>query len=307
MNKKFKMLSKIENLIYKKDALALDSFLSTLKYQEIIEPSNVNNDTLLHLAVKVNSKEVLKVGLKYFKKEDVDTLNSQKLNPLILAILENNFEFTQLLFDDGNMIDKNRGIHGNILHTYLNASKTYDIKMIQFIINNLPNLNINQLDGFGKTALDYACSSEKENTQEVIDFLLAHDANPYVCDAEKKNALYYAVAFGKVETIHYLLKNFNFDLNQKFYEANLPILDKFDPYYNLAHIAYYKGSSENFKFIVSRPEFYNTKTIEELEKLTKNKISKESKNFLFQLKEKVNLESVVSINDVNKLNKSNKI
>jgi hypothetical protein len=300
------MLSRIENLIYKKDAKSLDEFLAKLTYQQIIEPSNVNQDSMLHLAVKHSTKEVIDVILKYIKDEDKDIINSQRLTPLQLAILENKKDVIQTMLDHGSTLEtQSVDISGNILQIYVNAAKILDIDMIKYLLNNIPNLDINKPNGFGDTILDYACANTKDNSLEVIQLLLAHDATPLnlTNHSGRKNSLFHAVSSGKLETVQYLIKNYPFDLNQTYYQSNMPSeIDKLGNF-NLAHIAYYRGNHEVFKFLIDLPEFHNEKIINDLSKVKKHRVPKQSLELLEQLKEKIFLESVVQANNTNKSNK----
>lgn len=290
------MLTNIENLIYKKEPENLDKFLAKLSYENIIKPNDINRDSILHLAVKAGNKEVVEVVLKYLKNEDKIVLNSQRLTSLELAIIDNKKELIPLLLENGLSLNNSlKDVNGNTVHRYINSCKILDIDMIKYLLNNVKDLDINQINGFGSTVLDCACANKKDNALEVVKLLLAHDATPY--NNSKEDSLYYAVSSGRIETVKYLIKNYEFDINKKYYQANMPReIDKLG-YFNLAHIAYYKGNHEVFKFLIELPEFHTSQTINELSKIPKHRVPKESFELLENLKEKLSLESVVQAND----------
>lgn len=290
------MLSRIEKLLYAKDAKALDSLLSTLPYETIAQVNSINQDSLLHLATKQNDIDILQVALKYLKKEEINKVNGQQIAPVGFAVLQNNQELMSILLEAG--ADLNQAIQGptgTLLHLYMNATQKLDIEMVKILINNIKDFDINQKNGFGQTIFDYVCSRKPKgafDNIEVVKLLLAHDANPLIqrSEFENKDSLYFIAIADNLEVFKYIVKNYNVNLEKKYNINGMTPIEKGEYKYNLAHIAYNNNSYEVLKFLMAMPEFNNKKTIDELMKLTKIRTQKNCHEFLLQIKEKIYLE-----------------
>jgi len=77
-------------------------------------------------------------------------------------------------------------------------------------ISRMEFINKQNLDGL--TAMHYA--SFRGNI-EIIEYLIKLGANPFIKDNDGHNVIHIAAQGDKVNVIHYFIKNFNFDVNDR--------------------------------------------------------------------------------------------
>ena len=71
-------------------------------------------------------------------------------------------------------------------------------------------INKQNLDGL--TAIHY---STFRGNVEIIKYLIALGGNPFIKDSDGHNVIHIASQGDKVNVIHYFIKNFNFDVNDR--------------------------------------------------------------------------------------------
>ena len=79
---------------------------------------------------------------------------------------------------------------------------------------------INKQNVDGLTALHY---STFRGNIEIIKYLITHGGNPFIKDSDGHNVIHIAAQGDKVNAIHYFIKNFNFDVNDRDSKESSPL------------------------------------------------------------------------------------
>ncbi len=144
----------------------------------------------LHRAARYGHTDVVSI-LVQKGKIPVDIQDTLQETPLCWAVLNGHIETTKMLVSLGAKLEYlKRGDH-SIFHEL--AAKGQN-EMIQFLASK--GYNVNQLDAEGKTALDYAASSGKASTVN----LLMHDGAASEQGVHSEKALDYAFGQGRDNT-----------------------------------------------------------------------------------------------------------
>lgn len=144
--------------------------------------------TPLHLAVREGQIEVLREML--VEVERVDVRDGNGCTPLLIAAKERHSEIFKLLLDHEASIDKVDKLGQTVLHNCQSHSREgSDITIARLLYERQPAL-INAAELTGKTALLIAC---EEGNEEMVKFLLDHDADPNIPSTKNKTPLQVAV------------------------------------------------------------------------------------------------------------------
>ncbi len=116
----------------------------------------------VNVATYHNNQEILKVLLDYGA--DINGKDRRGNFPLLFASLNNRIELLQFIINQGAIIDMQSDYGRTALMYVTVANPDKCLEVIELLHRNGADLNI--IDKFDKTALDYATN------QEVIDFLI---------------------------------------------------------------------------------------------------------------------------------------
>lgn len=123
--------------------------------------------TAIKFAIQKNNLEMVKFLIE--KGADINIGNKNYWSPLHLSIINENMEMTKLLVNRGSDINSKMTSLDNALNQYYNitpimlAAAKNNIELVRFLLEN--KAEVNNIDAFGKTALDLA---ENEEIKKMI-------------------------------------------------------------------------------------------------------------------------------------------
>ena len=145
---------------------------------------------------------------------------------------KNNFDYLQILFENGSDVNTVDNDGNSLLHHSINSN--CDIKIFKLLLDKGASPNIKNNNGM--TAFHIACMNKNKN--EFIKLLLEYEADPKLTDKNDRSCLYYAIENCKcdndIECIKLLLKK-----NVDFYNG---LNSNYSPFWNLLR------SISNFEF-----------------------------------------------------------
>ncbi|KAK5629225.1 hypothetical protein RRF57_004940 [Xylaria bambusicola] len=150
--------------------------------------SIVQGTSPLHLAIREGHSEVLREML--VEVEQVDIRDSEERTPLLIAAQERCIDIFKLLLDHKASLNNVDKLGRTVLHKCQSNSRDgRDIAIARLIYGREPSL-VNTTDLAGKTALLMAC---EESNEQMVDFLLSHEADPNITSTKNKTPLQIAV------------------------------------------------------------------------------------------------------------------
>lgn len=166
------MLSFIKNLF----SFTQDQLYESIKNKNFIECQRIIQNGI-NLNVLYNGYTML-FWCFYFLDETENELDKRDYYDIIRLLLINGADINQ------KMIYETHYLYVTLLMIFTIKNK---IRFVEFLLNQ-DNININETDLIGRTALMYAV---KSNRPTILNLLLEHDANIYIKDKNGTDALYH--------------------------------------------------------------------------------------------------------------------
>lgn len=120
--------------------------------------------------------------------------------PHFLAAFSGNLDCLKIF---NSMPEKSNDASNRTMFHYAASSQRADPGCLQFLFSNLDQTDINQRDTYGRTALHYASTVDKDG--DFVELLLKFGARADIPDLEGYLPIHYAAAFGQLQVLKSLL------------------------------------------------------------------------------------------------------
>lgn len=148
----------------------------------------------MHIATQHGHSKTVAMMLQHNAQVDAHDRTYSRKTPLMIAVEQGKLDIAEMLVAHGANPLKTDNMKRNALHI---AAHHGNPKVLEFILG-LPGIDVNAVDGLGRTALHHACLREKP---EAAKILMAHGASCTAYDAEGMTALHSAMVLGNSDML----------------------------------------------------------------------------------------------------------
>jgi ankyrin repeat protein len=182
-----------------------------LDQRALVDSRNRDGDTALHIAVRMNQREVGEYMLT--RGANIFSLNSAGESPLFLALGKDNIR--EWIINSTTITAKD-GLGNNMLHY---AAEWGLDKAISIIIRS--GINVDTQNATGQTPLFMAA---KSNSPSTLRIFIENNANLNARDSQGNSVLHAAVRWNAIVSISFLISS-GMDINAHSLNGNTPLHD----------------------------------------------------------------------------------
>lgn len=155
-----------------------------------------SKDSLVCYACRHNCPEILDMLIKYGA--DINSFNSEKLNPICVAALMNSFKCIQILIDNGVSPDSMSDNHTPLIYAAIRKS----LGAAKVLVKN--GADVNKLDIDRSNALIHAAI---ENDTKMCNYLIRHGSKVDIVGKENVSLMMYIDKFYNMQIMRCALKH----------------------------------------------------------------------------------------------------